>query len=81
MIKINTKLFAGLRNKVTGHTDWTQPIVVSLDSGGTVGDLLAHFNIGFPQAIVAVVNGTRRKMDWALEDGDDVGLFPPVGGG
>ena len=81
MIQVNAKLFASLRNKVPEHKDWTQPIPVSFDGVATIGDLLTHFDVAFPQAIVAVVNGTRRKMDWLLEDGDEVGLFPPVGGG
>ncbi len=81
MITVHTKLFASLRNKVSGHQDWSQPLQVELEDGATVGDLLAHFDIAFPQAIVAVVGGTRRKIDWVLQDGDVVGLFPPVGGG
>ena len=82
MIHVDAKLFASLRNRAPEHDDWTQPIRVPLDDGSaTVGDLLAHFDVKFPQAIVAVVNGTRRKTDWQLEDGDEVGLFPPVGGG
>ena len=78
---VRVKLYATLRNRAPEHKDWSRPLEVELPDAATVGDLIAHFGVSFPQAIAAVVNGTRRKIDWRLEDGDEVSLFPPMGGG
>lgn len=80
MINVNVKLYASLRNRAPKH-DWSQPMAVQLEDGATCGDLMAHLNVAFPRSVFAIVNGTRQKHDWALQDGDTVGLFPPVGGG
>ena len=80
MIDIDVKLFASLRNKHPKH-DWSHPMRVQLADSATCGDLVAHFDFPFPRSIFAVVNGARRKMEWPLNHGDEVGLVPPAGGG
>jgi molybdopterin converting factor small subunit len=39
--------------------------------------------LGLPDDVVRVVfvNGRARPRDWALSDGDELGIFPPIGGG
>lgn len=80
MVTVNVKLYASLRNQAPPH-DWSQPLPVELEDGATCGDVLAHFDVRFPRSVFAVVNGVRRKQDWVLHDGDELALYPPVGGG
>ena len=39
-------------------------------------------NIGTPgNPKITFVNGIVQPLDWILAAGDDVGIFPPIGGG
>jgi molybdopterin converting factor small subunit len=39
--------------------------------------------LGIPpeETKVSFVNGLIRDLDWTLNQGDEVGIFPPIGGG
>jgi molybdopterin synthase sulfur carrier subunit len=52
-----------------------------LPDGATVGGLIQQ--IGLPESEVKVVfvNALFREPAHVLADGDEVGIFPPVGGG
>jgi sulfur-carrier protein len=54
---------------------------VELPEGGTLGDLLSALEIPSEETRVAFVNGNIRDLDWELKTGDELGLFPPIGGG
>ena len=49
--------------------------------GETVAELFGRINIPAENVKVIMVNGVQARADTTLEDGDRVGLFPPVGGG
>mgnify|MGYP003337318837 FL=1 len=58
-----------------------------MPAGSTLGDLVARLHLRFPQ-LVAMQNSTLiavgveyQGRDYALKDGDEVSLFPPVQGG
>lgn len=55
--------------------------MIAMESGGTVQDLIT--GLGIPENTVKLIfiNGVHGKRDTVLNDGDRVGLFPPVGGG
>jgi sulfur carrier protein ThiS len=52
-----------------------------LPEGATVSDLLATLGVPEAEARVVFVNGRARPPDWHLQPGDEVGIFPPIGGG
>jgi len=52
-----------------------------LPEGATIADLIHHLNLPAEEVKLAFVNGRARPEDWRLEPGDEVGIFPPVGGG
>jgi sulfur carrier protein ThiS len=54
---------------------------IELPDKSTLADLVAH--LGLPPEKVRVIfcNGRVRPRDHVLADGDEVGIFPPVGGG
>jgi molybdopterin synthase sulfur carrier subunit len=75
---VQVKLFATLRRYRLGPET---PFSAKLDPGGTVSDLLAQLGVPQDETQVIFVNGRARPLDWALAPGDEVGIFPPVGGG
>lgn len=59
--------------------------VISMPDGATVADLLAAISTGYPTAtlrgIAVSVNAEYASRLRVLQDGDEVGLLPPVSGG
>ena len=63
----------------------SSPASVELPEGSSVADLLAHFRATQPtpllQGIAVSVNAEFAVASQKLQDGDEVGLLPPVSGG
>ncbi len=79
-MKIKVKLFAALRQYSPGGPAGT-PFEVELPDGANINVLLECLNIPAEQTKVAFVNGITQPMDYPLHPSDEVGIFPPVGGG
>ncbi len=80
-MKITVRLFASYREKAG-----VGQIVIEAPEGATVGSLaqMAAMTLpGLPQPerIVVAVNNEYRDHDFALSDGDEAALIPPVSGG
>jgi len=54
---------------------------VELPEGAAVGQLVEHLQLPTDQIKIIFVNGIVRGKEHVLGDGDEVGVFPPVGGG
>jgi sulfur-carrier protein len=80
MITAQVRLFATLRQHHPG-TKLGEAFAVELPKGGTVGDLVRRLGLPEEEVKLVFVNGRSRDQDHILEDGDEVGLFPAVGGG
>lgn len=80
MIIVEVKLFATLRRHFP-ELEVGEAMSVELPEDATVGQLLKELELPEEQVKVIFVNGTVRKEDYRLSDGDEVGIFPPVGGG
>jgi sulfur carrier protein ThiS len=50
-------------------------------AGSTVGDVCQQLAIGPGEAAILMVNGSAALRDHALKSGDEVSLFPAIGGG
>lgn len=75
-IFIKLKLFATLEKfspEISGP--------YSITSGATVGDLIDQLKIPRDKVKLIFVNGVRSIFSSSLQEGDRVGIFPPVGGG
>jgi molybdopterin converting factor small subunit len=75
---VTARLFAGLEALVRERRhEWR----VSVTDAATVTELCA--SIGLPPGVVGLilVNGVHADTETPLRDGDEVSLFPPVGGG
>lgn len=80
MITVHAKLFAILRRHYP-HLGIGEPMPVELPEGATVGDLVEHLRLPADQVKVVFVNNVIREAEHPLADGDELGIFPPVGGG
>jgi molybdopterin converting factor small subunit len=75
-LHITIKLFATLRGYAPANTDR-----YAVAPGTTVADVVRDLNIPVKDAKLIFINSIRRELDTPLQDGDRLGIFPPVGGG
>lgn len=57
------------------------PLAVELAEGSTLADLLAWLELPPDRVKVIFVDGRIQPLDYCLRAGEQVGLFPPIGGG
>jgi molybdopterin converting factor small subunit len=79
-MKVFVKLYALLRKHHPGPNR-SIPLEVELPDGATVVDLIPALDLPADLVRSAFVNNQAARLDTALKDGDQVGLFPPVVGG
>lgn len=77
---ITVKLFASLARFAPGGLPGT-PFEISLPASAIVQDVVDQLGIPPEETKVTFVNGLIRELDWILKQGDEVGIFPPIGGG
>jgi molybdopterin synthase sulfur carrier subunit len=77
---VQVKLFATLRRQYP-KLDIGEAMPVELAEGTTIGQLIAHLELPGAEVKVVFVNGIVQDRDHTLVDGDEVGVFPTVGGG
>lgn len=75
-LHVQINLFATLRRRLPAAADR-----FPVDPGTTVADLREALGIGAGEVKLIFVNGVRSDPGRVLEEGDRVGMFPPVGGG
>lgn len=79
-MNIRLKLFATLTRHLPNAHSGT-PLVVDLPQGATLAELINKLQLPAAEIKVIFVNGRARPLDWPLNQGDEVGIFPPIGGG
>jgi molybdopterin synthase sulfur carrier subunit len=79
-MRVTVKLFASLARFSPGGLPGT-PFEVNLPDSACVQDLVEQLGIPMEETRVSFVNGLIQDPDWLLKQGDEVGIFPPVGGG
>ena len=57
------------------------PLEMTVPVGCTVRDLLAVLGLQEGLIMAVFVNGRARENDFVIGPGDQVGIFPPIGGG
>ena len=77
---IRIRLFTRLADYVPG-TESGEPFEVELKSGATLSDLIEQLKLPRKEAKLLFVNGLAKSVDYLLEKNDEVGIFPPIGGG
>jgi len=79
-MRVRVKLFASLCRYFSGAAPGI-PFEMQVPEGTTGADLVGRLKLPHEEVKLLFVNGRARPMDWRLEPGDDVGIFPLVAGG
>ena len=80
MMQVRVKLFATLARTLSNVAPGT-PVDIEVADGATLADLVNLLKLPHEEVKVFFVNGRARPIDWPLESGDEVGMFPLVAGG
>ena len=81
IMRVRVKLFATLGNYAPISGLPGTPFEVNLPAGSNLSFLIDQLKIPAESVKIAFVNGIIQSPDFILTDGDDVGIFPPIGGG
>ena len=79
-MRVRVKLFASLCRYFSDAAAGI-PFEMEVPEGATMVDLVDRLKLPREEAKVFFVNGRARPIEWPLEPGDDVGIFPLVAGG
>ncbi|MCD4739336.1 MAG: MoaD/ThiS family protein [Anaerolineae bacterium] len=80
-MRIKVKFYASLQRYAPEGTPIGQPFAVELPEQSSIAALIVHLGIRPHETKVAFVDGRARAEIYRLKPGDEVGIFPPVGGG
>lgn len=81
-MQVQVKLFAAAR-EIVGQGE----VSLELREGSTVGDLMEYFYSQYPElkaiagSLLLAVNREFAEGTVKLQEGDEVGVIPPVSGG
>jgi molybdopterin converting factor small subunit len=79
-MRVTVKLFATLHRYGQGQGAGV-PFEIQLSEDATLRTLIHQLNIPPEETRITFVNGIIQEKDCKLNDGDVVGMFPPIGGG
>ena len=77
---VKVKLFATLR-KYLPDLELGSSTEVQVDPDTSIEQLYKNLGIPIEEIKLAYVNGIYREPEYILNDGDEIGIFPPIGGG
>jgi len=87
-MNVRVKLFATLANHAPEAVrrrvaDWRagRAFEWELPPGSTLDDLIVALQLPRDEVKQVFVNGRARPLDHILAEGDEIGIFPPIGGG
>ena len=79
-MRVRVKLFATLRQYLPGHI-LGSPVEIELPAGATLADLVGQLNLPQTEVKVVFVNARAQPLSYVLKPDDEIGIFPPIGGG
>ena len=79
-MRLKVKLFAALAAYARGSEPGV-PFEIELPNGSRVSELVFRLHLPQTETRVIFVNGRSRSPDHELQDEDEVGIFPAIGGG
>jgi sulfur-carrier protein len=74
-VRITVRLYASLREGHQAEEEMEAP------QGSTIASVIEMLGIPETAATLTFVNGRHASTDTVLREGDNLGLFPPIGGG
>jgi len=79
-MKIKLKLFATLTQYLPPHP-YGSAVEMDIEAGTSLGELARMLRLPPDEVKVCFVNGRICELEQVLAEGDEVGIFPPIGGG
>ncbi len=79
-MQVTVKLYATLTRYGRGERAGT-PFIIELSENATLLELMHQLNIPPEETRIMFVNGIIQESDCRLKNGDEIGVFPPIGGG
>ena len=79
-MRVQVKLYASL-SRFFGKVPAGTPFEIDLPERAMIVDLLDRLKLPKEEVKLFFVKGRARPIDWPLEPGDEVGIFPLIGGG
>jgi molybdopterin converting factor small subunit len=79
-MQVRVKLYSTL-SRYFSNTAQGIPFEIEVPNGAMVGDLVKRLKLPREEVKLFFVKGRARPIDWPLESGDEVGIFPLIGGG
>lgn len=80
MINVKVKLFGTLRRYHPGEQTH-QELNLKYPEGTTLKKILDDLNVPDTEVKMIFVNNLKVKEDYQLQEGDEIGIFPPIAGG
>ncbi len=78
-MKIKVKLYTILKKYGKGKIDKNSNLTIQ--QGLTLKDLISHLGIPEKTVSISLANGLVKKIDYKLQEGDEVKFFSYIGGG
>lgn len=78
-MKIQVKLYTILKKYGEGKIDKDSNLTIQQDL--TLKDLISHLGIPEKTVSISLANGLVKKIDYKLQEGDEVKFFSYIGGG
>jgi molybdopterin converting factor small subunit len=79
-MRVRVKLYASL-SRSFGKVAAGVPFEVDMPERTTIVELVNRLKLPKEEVKLFFVQGRARPIDWPLEPGDEVGIFPLIGGG
>ena len=79
-MQVRVKLYASL-SRYYGNAVAGVPFEIEVPESATMVDLVNRLKLPREEVKLFFVKGRARPIDWPLEPGDEVGIFPLIGGG
>lgn len=80
-MKVDVRLYASLARYLPVGSDLHTPRVLDIEKDTTIIQLLERLKVPLKSVKIIFLNGVHATGDETLNDGDRVGVFPPVAGG
>lgn len=79
-MKAYLKVYATLV-KYVGDSIMHEPMEIEVSEKTTLGQLYDRLGIPREEVKTAFVNSVMQSPDYTICEGDEIGIFPPIGGG
>lgn len=80
-MKVEVNLYASLARYLPDDSGRHTPCILEVKKGTTILQILRLLNIPLESVKLIFLNGIHARIEATLNEGDRLGVFPPVAGG